>query len=54
MARKKMGKLNFIRDYLYLLVQSVYLRPDYSHKLFSDTRGRYIFLMVALAADATA
>jgi hypothetical protein len=28
------------------------LRPDYSHKLFIDMRGRYIFLVLALAADA--
>lgn len=28
------------------------LRPDYSHKLFTDERTSYIFLVIALAVDS--
>lgn len=28
------------------------MRPDYAFKLFSDQRGRYIFLIISLATDA--
>jgi len=30
------------------------LRPDYSHKLFTDERTSYIFLVIALAVDIAA
>jgi hypothetical protein len=29
------------------------MRPDYSHKCFSDERTSYIFLVIALATDST-
>ena len=28
------------------------MRPDYAYKLFTDQRGRYIFLILSLATDA--
>jgi hypothetical protein len=28
------------------------MRPDYAYKLFTDQRGRYIFLVLSLATDA--
>jgi hypothetical protein len=28
------------------------MRPDYACKLFTDQRGRYIFLILSLASDA--
>lgn len=28
------------------------MRPDYSYKLFTDQRLRYIFLILSLATDA--
>lgn len=28
------------------------MRPDYGHKTFKDERGNYVFLLLALAADA--
>ena len=28
------------------------VRPDYSHKLFADSRCQYIFLVMTLAVDA--
>jgi len=30
------------------------MRPDYSHKLFTDKRGSYCLLMESLAMDHTA
>lgn len=30
------------------------MRPDYGHKIFSDERGNYVFLLLALAADSAA
>jgi hypothetical protein len=27
------------------------MRPDYAYKLFTDQRGRYIFLILTLATD---
>jgi hypothetical protein len=28
------------------------MRPDYARKIFNDQRGRYIFLLISLAADS--
>jgi hypothetical protein len=28
------------------------MRPDYAYKLFTDQRGRYIFLIISLATDS--
>ncbi len=39
-------------SYICFLNQLI-LRPDYSHKLFSDERCQYIFLLMALATNAS-